>query len=276
MKIKLIASDLDGTFLKDDKTIPEENLKAFEACAAKGVEIVPATGRLVAGIPEEIRNLSGVRYVIGTNGALITDLWENKEISACRIKNELAVSILMLAQNSKDDIMYDAYIDGLGYTSEYFYEHADKYAPSAAVAKLIRKTRQPMENHVSAVKNSGKDVEKVNMFFVSMEARQRMREMLAQIPGIFVSSSLPNNLEINAVGADKGSALLRLAEYLGISREETMAFGDGENDVTMIRNAGIGVAMENGEDCVKAVADHITCSNNENGVAEAIRQFVLK
>ena len=276
MEIKLIATDLDGTFLYDDKTVPEENLKAFAECAARGIEIVPATGRIIKGIPEELRTLPGVRYIIGTNGAIIIDLLENKEISACRIKNDLAVRVMELAKNSADDIMFDAYVDGIGYTSQYFYDHAEKYAPSEAVAKLIRNTRCPMEDHISGVKNSGKDVEKVNMFFVSMEARQRMREILAEIPELQVSSSLQNNLEINGAGADKGSALLRLAHHLGIAKEETMAFGDGENDVSMIKAAGLGIAMENGEDCVKTVADHITCTNNENGVAKAVRQFVLK
>ena len=71
----------------------------------------------------------------------------------------------------------------------------------------------------------GKEIDKINMFFTDMEARKRMRVSLGQIPGILVTSSIPNNLEINAAGADKGSALLRLAEFLGIGREETMAFG---------------------------------------------------
>ena len=102
-----------------------------------------------------------------------------------------------------------------------------------------------------------------------------MREVLAKEPDILVSSSLPNNLEINAAGADKGSALLRLAEHLGIRKEETMAFGDGENDISMIRLAGFGVAMENGEESVKAMADYVTVTNNEAGVAAAIRKFVL-
>ena len=187
MEIKLIATDLDGTFLYDDKTVPEENLKAFAECAARGIEVVPATGRIIRGIPEELRNLPGVRYIIATNGAIIIDLLENKEISACRIKNDLAVRVMELAKNSADDIMFDAYVDGIGYTSQYFYDHAEKYAPSEAVAKLIRNTRCPMEDHISGVKNLGKDVEKVNMFFVSMEARQRMRELLAEIPELQVS-----------------------------------------------------------------------------------------
>ena len=98
MEIKLIATDLDGTFLYDDKTVPEENLKAFAECAARGIEVVPATGRIIRGIPEELRNLPGVRYIIATNGAIIIDLLENKEISACRIKNDLAVRVMELAK----------------------------------------------------------------------------------------------------------------------------------------------------------------------------------
>lgn len=88
-----------------------------------------------------------------------------------------------------------------------------------------------------------------------------------------MSSSIPNNLEINAAGADKGGALIRLAARLGIPREATMSFGDGENDLSMIRMAGIGVAMANGEESVKEAADYITETNNEAGVAKAICHF---
>ena len=81
--------------------------------------------------------------------------------------------------------------------------------------------------------------------------------------------------EVNAKGADKGSALLWLADHLGISREGTMAFGDGENDIPMIKDAGIGVAMENALDAVKEAADTITLNNDEDGVAAAIRKFIF-
>ena len=100
-----------------------------------------------------------------------------------------------------------------------------------------------------------------------------MRQKLALIPGILVSSSIGNNLEINAEGADKGSALMRLADALGIDRGETMAFGDGENDISMLRMAGLGVAMDNAQEPVKKAADYITGSNNDSGVASAIRRF---
>ncbi len=312
-----------GTFLDDEKQIPEANWQALLACAARGIQIVPATGRtvrgipdrirtlpgvryaittngavvadlkedriistcripvdtalrVVRGIPDRIRTLPGVRYAITTNGAVVADLKEDRIISTCRIPVDTALRVLEMARDSGDDIMYDAYMDGIGCTTQYFYDHAERYAVSAGVAALIRKTRRVVPDNIRYVKEMGKEIDKINMFFTDMEARKRMRVSLGQIPGILVTSSIPNNLEINAAGADKGSALLRLAEFLGIGREETMAFGDGENDLSMLRAAGLGVAMENGEEQVKQAADFVTVSNNDAGVASAIRKFVLE
>lgn len=275
MEIKLIATDLDGTFVDDDKHLLEDNLQAFAACAARGIHLVPATGRTFIGIPDEIRNLPGVRYAITVNGAVVIDLKENRTISTCRMSNETAVKIMELACDSADDIMYDAYVDGIGYAKEEFYNNLEPYVESRGVLELVRKTRTPVPDNIEYVRSCGKEVEKVNMFFTDMKAREKMRAVLTEIPEIIVSSAISNNLEINAIGADKGSALLRLADYLNIKREETMAFGDGENDISMLRQAGFGVAMANGEEHIKAAADHVTVTNNEAGVAVAIRQFVL-
>lgn len=275
MEIKLIATDMDGTFLDDNKTAPEENIRALTECAARGIQIVPATGRTIFAVPQEIKNLPGVRYAITTNGASVADLKAGTIISTCRMSAELAAKVMEYARDSADDIMYDAYVEGVGYTTDYFYGHLDHYVKSPELAALVRKTRRPVSDNIAYVKGCGKEVEKINLFFVDAEARKRMRELLSGVSGIVVSSAISNNLEINAAGADKGGALARLAEYLGIKKEETMAFGDGENDLSMIKMAGIGVAMENGEESVKAAADYVTVTNNEAGVAAAIRQFVL-
>lgn len=275
MSIKLIALDMDGTFLNDRKQAPKENILALIECAARGIEIVPATGRIMSAIPEEIKNLPGVRYAITTNGAVIVDLKEEKVISECKMSTETAVKIMEMARDCEDDIMYDAYIDGIGYTSEYFMEHLEHYTNSKEIADLIRKTRRTVPDHIQFTRELGKKVEKVNLFFLNTDTRSRMRSCLEEIPGILVTSAIPENLEINAAGASKGGALLRLAKHLKIAQKETMAFGDGENDLSMIRAAGCGVAMANGEMNVKAEADYVTGTNNEAGVAAAIRQLLL-
>lgn len=274
MNIKLIATDMDGTFLDDKKQVPKENVRALAECAAHGIEIVPATGRIMSAIPEEIKKMPGVRYAITINGAAIVDLKEEKVIRECKMRAETAVKIMEMARNCPDDIMYDVYIDGIGYTSECFMETLDHYIHSREVLELIRKTRCTVPDHIRYVREQGKQVEKVNLFFLNTDARSRMRECLERIPELSLTSSMPENLEINAAGASKGDALAYLAEYLGIDQKETMAFGDGENDISMIRTAGCGVAMGNGEASVKAEADYITVTNNEAGVAAAIRRLL--
>ena len=89
-----------------------------------------------------------------------------------------------------------------------------------------------------------------------------------------ISSSFSNNLEINALGATKGEAIARLAAHLGLDRGQTMGFGDGGNDMTMMTMAGIGVAMENAVEELKEQADYITLSNDEDGVAAALEHFL--
>ncbi len=275
MTIKLIATDIDGTFVDDRKHMIDENIQALTECAERAIQIVPATGRTIIGIPDELKNLPGVRYAITVNGASVVDLKTGEIISSCLLKAETAIKIMELVRDCEDDIMYDAYIDGVGYTRQSFWDNLAYYVPNQGIHDLVRKTRKPVPDNIEYIREHCEYVEKINLFFVKEEARMRMRKVLTDIPGILVSSSLSNNLEINAAGADKGSALIRLAEHLGISQEETMAFGDGENDISMIRMAGFGVAMENAEECVKAVADHITVTNNEAGVAVAIRKYVL-
>ena len=273
MEIRLIAADMDGTLLDDEKRIPEENLRALRACAERGIEIVPATGRTIRGLPDEIRELPGVHYAILTNGAQVLDLKENKIIDSCRIPVSLAEQIMMMARTSQDEIMYDVYIGGIGYTMPEFYDRVYHFVSSEGLAELVRRTRDSVPDNIAYLRERGQDAEKINMFFTDMEARKRMRAELEKIPGILVSSSIPNNLEINAAGADKGGALIRLASRLGIDREATMGFGDGENDLSMIQMAGIGVAMKNGEESVKVAADYVTVTNNEAGVAKAICHF---
>ena len=97
----------------------------------------------------------------------------------------------------------------------------------------------------------------------------------ARFPSIKTTSSTWNNLELNAAAAHKGNSLRRFAEHLGYTLDQCMALGDGINDISMIEDAGLGVAMGNAHPLVSAVADCITASNDNDGVAKAIREFVL-
>ena len=97
--IKLIALDLDGTLLNMEKKVPQGNYEALKQCETAGIQIVPATGRGVGGIPPMIRELPGANYAITTNGAVIADLKTNKAIRTCGLSNEMVQRILNIAKN---------------------------------------------------------------------------------------------------------------------------------------------------------------------------------
>ncbi len=274
MNIKLIALDLDGTLLNSKKEISQRNFQVLNRCCQNGIWVVPCTGRSVSGIPQEMIGIPGVRYAITTNGAVIVDMTQKKIIGTCLLPCEQALELLRFVDSY--DVMYDPYINGRGITEARFYENLTEYGLSLELQELVRRTRDVHPNILEFVENNGKPVEKINLYFSNMEERAKLRAELEKRADILVTSSLPNNLEINAHGATKGAALLRLASHLGLESGQTMAFGDGENDFSMIQAAGIGVAMKNGREELIAAADYITDTNDEDGVAAAIDKFVLK
>ena len=274
-EIKIIALDMDGTLLDSQKNVSERNRRALTACAEKGIWVVPATGRAGHGIAPEIKALPGVRYAIATNGGVVTDLLEGRNLKTCAISNEQTLSILR--RLDEYPAMYDPYIEGWAITQPEFIEHLDRYGLSPVMQRMVHATRRTVPNIIRYVEETKKEAEKINVFFGEehMGERERLRRELEQIEGLFVSSSLPNNLEINREEATKGNALLWLADYLNIPHSSVMAFGDRENDVSMLRAAGIGVAMGNAIDKAKEAAAYVTSSNDDDGVAAALEYFVL-
>ena len=111
--------------------------------------------------------------------------------------------------------------------------------------------------------------------FASLADKQKALEELREIEGIEVTGALVNNIEVSVQGVNKGNALLALGEMLHIKKEEILALGDGANDIEMLKKAGLGIAMANSSDEVKAAADIVTVSNDEEGVARIIEEYVL-
>lgn len=273
MSIRLAAIDLDGTLLDSRKRLSERNRNAIAACAERGIQVVPCTGRTVMGIPESVLSIPGIRYAIVVNGAGIEDLQEKKALDRQLLSRRTALEIIELVKNRR--IMYDVYIEGVGISEDRFYNHLEDYNIPEEIKPLIRRTRRPEPSIEEYVRRWNGDVDKMNLYFTDLRDRESIRSQLEKRGDVLVSSSLGTNLEINGPGAAKGEALLRLASILGISREETMACGDGENDASMIRMAGIGVVMANGDPQLKAEADYITDSNDEDGVAAALEKLAL-
>lgn len=274
MSIKLIAFDLDGTFLDSKKNIHPDNIKALEAAAEKGVVIVPATGRIVGGVPQQIRELPFIRYYVTVNGAFVYDAVEDKAVARAEIPLEDALSLLRYEDSL--GISYDCYQDGWGYMSADMYDRAGEYVTDPGILKLVLTLRTKVPELKEYLRQKGESVQKLQLYFTDMQERARQFETLpGMFPDMAFTTSVPFNIEINSSAATKGQGLAALCKLLGIKAEEVLAFGDDRNDADMIRFAGIGVAMENAIEELRAAADWVTASNAEAGVARGIERFAL-
>ena len=272
MPVKLIAFDLDGTLFDDRKQLPQENIAALRAAGDAGILLVPATGRILQGLPDQLLQLGLFRYFIFANGASVYDLdTETQLFSAC-IPPELAVRICEHMDTLP--ILYDCYRGEWGYMTQWMYEAApDFFALEPEILKLVRRLRKPVPELKENIREVDVPLEKLQMYFRPEQMAERERQLLEfprLFPEIAATSSLKNNIEINSIKAGKGRALLELCAQLGIAPEDTVAFGDGLNDADMLEAAGYSAAMENAADAVKQKADAVIENNNDAGVGKEI------
>ncbi len=269
--IRLIAVDLDGTVLNDRKQLTPRTAAALTEAAARGVEIVPATGRPTTGLPAELLALPGVRYAITSNGARMMDLASGRAVRELYLARETALAAFDIL--ARYDCVTDLFQDGRGYTTEANRAASYRFVPDN-LRDYVLNTRTVLPDLRAFIASQERGIEKLTIFFLDEDERRRAWAEVAAL-GVDVVSSLPLNMEINAAGVDKGAGLLALAERLGLPASALMACGDGGNDTAMVAAAGLGVAMANAFPEVKAAAHYVTASNNEDGVARAVETFVL-
>lgn len=266
---KLIALDMDGTLFNSDKQITDRTKETLAQARALGVKIVLASGRPLAGLQPPLKELDLIHegeYVLSFNGALIVDAKTGEAVSKCILKGSDYKKLFQLAQE-------------LGV-------HCQAFSPSHGL--ITNETSQYTEHEASInqidinIINPLTDItdeeDIIKVMFI--DPPEILDEAIAKLPtwikeDFNVFKSAPFFLEITHKDVDKGAGLLHLADYLNIKQSETMACGDQGNDYTMIKAAGLGVAMENGIDKVKAIADYVTDTNDNDGVAKAIEKFVL-
>lgn len=264
MTISMIALDLDGTCLDGKGKLTQRTRDILERYGSSGTQIVFTTGRPIAGILNELRSISGTNYAITLNGGMIYRLADDSIIYKRSIEKDevtLVKDIIM-----KYDALTDVAAGGVGFGDKKTYDNAQRYIKNNDFKNYYLSSRSSKENLWENIEEL-ESVEKINMFFNDMEERRKVLDELKVLKTSKVCSGMPNNIEINHVDANKGNALKWLCKKLGIALSELIAFGDGGNDIEMIKTAGCGVAMANACDELKKAADIITKSNDEEGVA---------
>ncbi|HZK02139.1 MAG TPA: HAD family hydrolase [Anaerovoracaceae bacterium] len=271
--IKLIALDLDGTTLKKGGKLTAETAEAIGKAIDNGTKVVIATGRVFSALPKIILGLEGLRYIITSNGAVVTDLQNGSAIYTNFIDEKAVMAVLETLR--KYDFMVEAFANGDAYMEEEVYYHIKKEGSPFNNGAYLLTTRKPIRDLFKYIYENRASMENINLSFTDPEDKAMMRNVLSRVKNISTTSAFAYNLEICGLTTSKADALKHLSERLGIKREEIMACGDSENDIDMLKYAGIPVAVANASEEVKAISKYISPSNEENGVAAAIEKFVL-
>lgn len=275
MKYKMLCIDMDGTLLGKGKKISEENKKAIKSVYEKGVKIIVATGRIYNNA-EYYSHILGVKApVIAANGAVVIDRDNDKVIYDNPIKHDDCLKLIDLLFKMK--MFFHFYtLEGI-YSNNFLTDMGTKFY----MKKQVGCEEFKIQYHVIKDKKMWKEIFKDNIDEISkcivMSTSPKkiieFKEKLKDIKGLVNFGSGSRSVEINNIEASKGNAVKALAEYYGIEREEIVAIGDNENDLSMIEYAGFGVAMDNAIDSLKDIADFITSSNKNNGVARALEKI---
>ena len=271
---KLICIDMDGTLLNDEKIISEVNKEALKKVSKMGILIVICTGRLFTSA-RVYSDLIGIDApLICSNGAYIREkssgeiIYKNiLPIDSCR-KALKAIDKYKLTGvfNTADTVITDK----LGYSALAYYKMNETLSEDKKIrVEIIKDWEETLIKYQESML-------KCIIYDSDSEKLSRAKQEMKQISEIEVVSSSFDNFEVMASGVSKGNAVKVLSDYYNIKREDIICIGDNENDISMIKFSGLGIAMGNAPDNIKREAKFITDTNNNNGVAIAINAFILK
>lgn len=287
--IKWIVTDLDGTLLNSENQIPAETLACLRECQEKGIRLILASGRSYVRLMPYVGQL-GLKEADGclieVNGMAVSYLKTGtRQVFKRLTKKDTALLFPFIAQfraefqGYEDDTIY-YWIPDWQRPLKIQERRAKGYPENhPLVAGAWSWVTENVHNYPHLIEISGINElpEELNKIDCADEPEkiQRMYEALNERFGgsYEFSRTCPRLIEIAPCGVTKGKTLARMMEQEGLSPEEVMAFGDGENDVDMFRAVKYGIAMGNAADYVKEQAYDVTASNNDNGLAAALRKY---
>lgn len=285
LKYKLILSDVDGTLINDKNQISEENVQAIQKAEGKGAIFAIVSGRQPKHIEDIVKEKEINPVIVGLNGASIK--MSNGDVLAYNLlpKNQVIEIIEIL---DKSDYIYKLYNENsiIGRKPVNYIEHVENMVnqmikPNEDRNELIEFFKEILFEDVEIIENPKEYIEKeefevlkIEVMHCKKDSLERLEDNIKELEDINVTSSFFSNIEITHTKGNKGQALIELAKYFNISREEVIAMGDNLNDLEMIREAGLGVAMENAVERLKNEANYITTSNINHGVAHVINTFI--
>jgi Cof subfamily protein (haloacid dehalogenase superfamily) len=253
--------------------ISEYTIRTLHRVNQAGVKIVPISGRPLCHLKPVISNIQNLEYVATANGSAIIDLKCDRILKQFPLKLEIVHEIfdLMDSMGHKPAVFVNGFI----------FDENGVFDPPGIQKGVGNSFGKEMDRRVrekglqESLLTGEYPIDELALSFECAQEKQRVQNALKEIKGIVLSYAFEKNLEINAQEATKGNALEEIAKIYGIPLEQTMAIGDGVNDISMIERAGIGVVMGNALEGLQGHGDYVTLSNDEDGAAKAIEKFVL-
>ena len=266
----LIAFDMDGTLLDSNKQVSEENLAAIHAAVMAGKVVTLSTGRCIPELTEPLKVLHEVEYSIAVSGGLIFSNRDMKVIHSASIPD--AVIEELFTRLEKEDAMIHLLSDDSIVEKEPV-AHMDRFGMSIyqpmfeAITTKVDDIRQYYRAHHPKIN-------KFNIYCSSQDQRVRLKKELSDLP-LGLTYSEVSSLECTPANTDKGTGLMNLCKYINIPISASIAVGDADNDLEILKTAGLAVAMGNSNRHVLDISDVVVADNDHSGCAEAIYKYLL-
>lgn len=273
MQYQIIACDLDGTLLDETGHVSKENWEAIEKLTQMGVQVVPASGRAFEEMPKEIQDCPFIRYYIASNGAGIYDKTQGF-IHEWTLPRELGHGILdLLTQYETTSLIHigtKTYVDEATHSPQDYAKFNMNTTWQNYCMAFVLPIREPF-----AFAYEQESIQSFTTFFKHKEDLQTVWQLWEKDDRLALAQTDPFNIEVFSSQAGKGKALSCLADLLGIDKSATIAMGDSSNDLTMIRAAGLGLAMENAVPALKEAADATICHHKDHGLKYILEHYYL-
>ncbi len=268
--IRLIATDLDDTLLNGKNQLSERTLAALRAAMATGCGVTLSSGRMMEAMLPFAERIGVNAPMLLYNGAMLYDPNADETLYATRVPHDIALGVVRIIEDAGS---YVQVYPGRGYYCRELLERTMAYARQINVPAIP--THMPMSRWLE--QHPG-DVQKLLVIDTSAENADALQARLREAypHGASFLKSKPHYIEVMPEGVDKGASTARLAALLGLKPEEVMCFGDGQNDVPMLRFAGAGWAMANGSAEARACTPLIAPPNTEDGVAQVIESYLAR
>ena len=267
---RLIAFDMDGTLLNSEKKISELTQSMIHQAAASGKEVILSTGRSIPELQDYLGLLPDIRYLICASGALVYDCREKKSIFAKRIPVPVVKEILQEGK-AEDAMPYMLRTETIVQADQA--AHMSRYQMEQYQELIDRITKKTEDIYAYYAANEVA-MDKVNLYHRTAKSRDRSYERLKDLE-LELAYAEETSLECSAKGVTKALGLQKVCEFLDIPMEQTIAVGDADNDIDILKAAGLSIAMGNANETVKSICDVVVGDCDHDGCAEAIRRYLL-